>query len=277
MNKNNRIYKSIRYGYYCIKNLPYNTKLKYDTRSIKKFKDIHKGETCFVIGNGPSMRYEDLDTIHKLNIRSFACNKIFLAFKDTVWRPDYFFASDSKILKENKFDNIDIPKENMFFPRQFKKELKYGNFYERFKHNWLECGDFSTDVHRGVYGCETIIVEALQFAYYMGFVKVYIIGVDFSYNMKSVNKENLTFENGEGNYFIKGYAKEGEILNLGNQKANILGFQAARETFEKNEREIYNATRGGKLEVFIRKDLDMVFKEIEETNENSCLYSNKAE
>ena len=262
MKKNSIIYKSIRSVYYGIKGLPHNLKLKYDTRLIKKFKDIHKGETCFVIGNGPSMRYEDLDTIHKLDIRSFACNKIFLAFNDTDWRPDYFFVSDSKILKDINFDSIGMKKENMFFPRQFKKELKYGNFYERFKHNWLEHGAFSTDAHKGVYGCETIIAEALQFAYYMGFVRVYIIGVDFSYNMKSVNKENLTFENGEGNYFIKGYAKEGEILNLGNQQANIIGFQAARETFEKNGREIYNATRGGKLEVFIRKDLDSVFNSL---------------
>ena len=55
------------------------------------------------------------------------------------------------------------------------------------------------------------------------------------------------------------------MLNLPNQDANILGFQAARKAFEDDGREIYNATRGGKLEVFIRKDLDEVFKEIERT------------
>lgn len=264
MIKNNKIYQSIRSAYYFVRFLPINLKRLIDTRSIKKFKDIHKGETCFVVGNGPSMRYEDLDMIHKLNIRSFACNKIFLAFKDTEWRPDYFFVSDNKILKENGFDNIGIKKENMFFPRRFKEDIDFGNYYHLLEHDWLHSGDFSTDAHNGIYQCETIIAEAIQFAYYMGFSKVYIIGVDFSYNMKKVDKENLTFENGEGNYFIKGYAKQGQVLNLPNQEANILGFQAARKAFEENGREIYNATRGGMLEVFVRKDLDEVFKELQE-------------
>lgn len=265
MNKNNVIYKSIRSVYYWIKNLPKNTKLAIDTYSIKKYKDIHKGETCFIVGNGPSMTMDDLDKIHDLGVKSFACNKIYLAFDKTDWRPDYFFVSDSKVVLNIDYEKIGLKKNNMFFPRKFKSEIGFGNYYEVLMHNWLEHGDFSTDAHKGLYQCETVIADALQVAYYMGFQKIYIIGVDFSYNMQSVDEKNKTFKNGENNYFIKDYASNGEVLNLPNQQANILGFQAAREGFESNGREIYNATRGGKLEVFIRKDLDEVFKEIEES------------
>lgn len=278
VNKNNIIYKSIRSVYYVIKNLPSNTKLAIDTYSIKRFRNIHKGETCFVVGNGPSMTMEDLDTIHRLGIKSFACNKVYLAFDNTKWRPDYFFVSDSKIISEIDYEKTGLNKRNMFFPRKFKKEIGFGNYYESLCHDWLNHGDFSTDAHKGVYQCETIIAEAIQLAYYMGFTKVYIIGVDFSYNMQSVDKKSKTFKNGENNYFIKDYASEGQVLNLPNQQANILGFKAARDAFESNGREIYNATRGGKLEVFIRKDLDEVFKEIEDSkNENSSICSNKNE
>lgn len=261
--KETKYYQDIRKIYFAIKNLPYNIKKSIDTISMKQFKDIHKGATCFIVGNGPSMTVDDLNKIHELGIKSFACNKIFLVFDDTKWRPDYFFVSDSKIVKDIDFEKTGLKKEHMFFPRRFKKEIGFGNFYELLEHNWLEHGDFSTDAHKGIYQCETIIAEAIQVAYYMGFTKVYIIGVDFSYNMQSVDKENLTFVNGENNYFIKDYAVKGQVLNLPNQYANILGFQAAREGFEANGREIYNATRGGKLEVFIRKDLDEVFRELE--------------
>jgi len=263
--KNTILYSSVRRLYLFIKTAPYNIKKSIDTNSLKIFRDCHYGEIAFVIGNGPSLTMDDLNRIHELGIPSFACNKVYLAFDQTKWRPDYYFVSDSKIVKEINFDECGLDKNKMFFPRRFKSEIGFGNYYEILEHNWLEHGDFSTDAHKGIYQCETIIAEALQLAYYMGFSKVYIIGVDFNYNMKNVDKKNLTFENGEGNYFIKGYAKPGEVLNLGNEHSNVLGFQAARKAFENDGREIYNATRGGKLEVFIRKDLDEVFKEIERT------------
>ena len=262
MNKEKGIFKLIRSAYYGIKTAPYRTKKAIDTRSLKRFRDKHKGESCFVIGNGPSMTFADLDRIHELKVPSFACNKIFLGFKNTDWRPDYFFVSDTKIIKDIDVESIGLSYDTMFFPRMFKKEIKRGNYYEKLEHDWLNSDKFSTDAYEGVYGRETIIVEMLQLAYYMGFSTVYIIGVDFSYNMKNVDTKNLTFENVEGNYFIKDYAKPGEVLNLGNQHSNLLGFQAARKAFEENGREIYNSTRGGKLEVFIRKDLDKVFEEL---------------
>ena len=44
-----------------------------------------------------------------------------------------------------------------------------------------------------------------------------------------------------------------------NVNANLLGFHAAREAIEGQGRVIENATRGGKLEVFRRVDLDELF------------------
>lgn len=263
--KETAFYSSVRWFYYSIKNAPYNIKKSIDTNSIKKYKNIHKGKVCFIVGNGPSMTFADLDMINNLDVSSFACNKIYLAFQNTKWRPDYYLVSDSKIVQDINFEKTGLKKENMFFPRKFKGEIDFGNFYETLEHNWLEHGDFSTDAYKGVYQCETIIAEAIQLAYYMGFSKVYIIGVDFNYNMKNVNNKDLTFENGEGNYFIKDYAAKGEVLNLPNQESNILGFKAARKAFEDDGREIYNATRGGKLEVFERRNLDEVFAEIKES------------
>ena len=261
--KETNFYQQIRKTYLSIKRVPYNIRKAVDTRSLKQFKNIHNGETCFVIGNGPSMTVDDLDRIHELGIKSFACNKIFLIFDETKWRPDYYFVSDSKIVKEIDFEATNLKKEHMFFPRKFKREIGFGNFYELLAHEWKTHGDFSTNVHHGIYQCETIIAEAIQMAYYMGFSKLYIVGVDFNYNMQNVNKDAKTFENGENNYFIKDYAQTGQVLNLPDQYSNILGFEAARKGFEDNGREIYNATRGGKLEVFVRKNLDEVFKQLE--------------
>lgn len=34
-----------------------------DSREIKKMKNTHTGERCFIIGNGPSLRAEDLELL----------------------------------------------------------------------------------------------------------------------------------------------------------------------------------------------------------------------
>lgn len=261
------IYKSVRGFvrkiYYFFKNLPHNIRLKIDTHSIKKFKDIHKGEACFVIGNGPSMTVADLDMMHKLGVKTFACNRIFKIFSETDWRPDYFLCSDDKIITDVDFPADQVPVKRRFYPRDYKKQLRKGNFYETLPYKWLKEGKFSKDAHEGLYQGGTIITEALQLAYYMGFEKVYIVGVDFSYNMKNVDEKNQTFTSAGNNYFIKGYEKPNEVLNIGNREANILAFEAAKEGFESESREIYNATRGGMLEVFVRKNLDEIYKELQ--------------
>lgn len=239
-------------------------KKKRDTYSIKKFKNKFIGKTCFIIGNGPSMTFRDLDRINELNVPSFACNKIYLGFDETKWRPTFYFISDNKIIKDVDISEVDVPYKNMFFPRMYKDIVKKGNFYEKLNHDWLHSDKFSKDAYKGIYGRETVVIDMVQFAYYMGFSTVYIIGVDFSYNMQSVDKNNLTFVSDGGNYFIKGYEKKGEVINLGNRDSNILGFQAARKAFEDDGRNIFNATRGGKLEVFVRKDLDEVFDRLAE-------------
>ena len=63
------------------------------------------------------------------------------------------------------------------------------------------------------------------------------------------------------NYFIKDYLKPGEVANIPNVTANLLAFQAARKEMEASGRIVRNATRGGKLEVFERADLDELFEE----------------
>ena len=50
-----------------------------------KNKNLHKGKRGFIIGNGPSLKINDLDM--PKNDISIASNKIYLAFNQTKWRP----------------------------------------------------------------------------------------------------------------------------------------------------------------------------------------------
>ncbi len=69
-----------------------------DSNKLKGYKNIHSGERCFVIGNGPSLTPEDLDKLK--NEYSFASNHIYKIFDRTNWRPTYYVSVDKAWLEK---------------------------------------------------------------------------------------------------------------------------------------------------------------------------------
>ena len=58
---------------------------------LGKFHDIHKGETCVVIGNGPSLKLSD---IQRLPYKTFGSNQIYRL----PFQPDYYSIVDKEML-----------------------------------------------------------------------------------------------------------------------------------------------------------------------------------
>jgi hypothetical protein len=89
----------------------------------------------------------------------------------------------------------------------------------------------------------------LQAAFYMGFEEIYLIGVDNS---------------GSG-HFPNNYLNEAEAarfapsLYLEAHGKSNLAYQKARLYSEAIGVKVFNATRGGELEVFERVDFDSLF------------------
>lgn len=256
-------YQAARKLFYALKDWDSTKKKIQYYRAVRPYRNLCTGQKCFVVGNGPSLKAKDLTRIHHLGIASFGCNRINLIFDQTAWRPTYYFISDAKIMK-NYSDQVDgVPETHRFFPSRFQDEGKKGIYYREIQFDYEHEGRFSTDAAKGIYPAASVTTEMIQFAYYMGFSEIYLIGVDFSYSVtQKVDSKTYSYQ-GENNYFIPGYLKPGEVADMPNINANLLGFKAARDTIEANGRSIYNATRGGKLEVFERVDLDALLKKWE--------------
>lgn len=254
--KNTIIYKMIRKIYYFVKNFPQDLPKYINQLRLLPYHNKYKNQVCFVVGNGPSLRIQDLERIQEKGYKTFCSNRIYMAFPETKWRPDFYFLSDKNLI-DNLEENIkDIPVKRRFFPYRIKECVSKGMLYNELSYDWNTESKFSENAGKGVYPPGTITAEMMQFAYYMGFSEIYLIGVDFNYEAKELIGNNSYAYNGENNYFIKGYMKEGEISVLPNVVANLNGFNAARRVIENNGRIIRNATRGGKLEVFERIDVD---------------------
>lgn len=265
--RNTKPYNAVRALYYALKNWDKTSDDLAVTWSLRRLKNSHRGQPCVIIGNGPSLRVEDLTRLHELGIATFACNRIHLIFDRTPWRPTYYFMSDEKLIQQYTPD-FDVPVDRRFFPKAYREQIGEGRFYNTYQFDYQHEGRFSLDAGRGVYpGC-SVTTEMIQFAYYMGFSEIYLIGVDFSYSItRKLDDTSYTYQ-GENNYFIPGYLKPGEVADMPNVNANLLAFQAAKEAIGDQGRTICNATRGGKLEVFQRVGLDELFAKWEQRNKN---------
>ncbi len=233
-------------------------------QKLRQMKNCAKTEECYIIGNGPSLRVEDLE---KLSDKvTFGSNGIYKIFENTTWRPTYYFVQDS-IAVENVFKtypNIAEKVDNLFvsmnfykqFPVQVKESDKLRVLYVRFcppKNNEYR---FSRDLSENVYEGLTVTYSMMQAAAYMGFKKIYLLGIDHSYAVE-VDKDGnvLKTNDNQVNHFYssKGVAEQGhatKIIEITN------AYSSARKCADSNDFEILNATRGGKLEVFERVDFD---------------------
>lgn len=66
---------------------------------IKQFKNIHKGERAFIIGNGPSLNNMDLSYLN--NEITFASNSFFLMLKEIDFVPSYYNVEDPLPAEDN--------------------------------------------------------------------------------------------------------------------------------------------------------------------------------
>ena len=240
------------------------SKSKYG-KAISSFKDTHKGERCFIIGNGPSLTADDLTKIHNLKIPTFAANKIYRIFDKTDWRPDYYFCEDAIIAKNIQDDIEKLECENIFMPIDLKwyqgvdvKKAKYFNMV--YDADESENFGFVDDLSSKVSCNGTVTITSMQFAAYMGFTEIYLIGVDHSFAKMLDANGNVIENNDVKNHFDDDYDKNKVEPTLYNVDAATRAFMQIKELFDKKNISAFNATRGGKLEVFPRVDIDEFFK-----------------
>ncbi len=233
-------------------------------KNIRTLKGIHNGERCFVIGNGPSLKAKDLDCL--CGEQTFAFNRIYKIFGETSWRPTFYCTQDEKMLKDSQEDireMIDTP--YIFAPINLKwfegiDKLNTDFFFAMHSpSDFREKPSFSKDIAHKIEWSNTVAYTAIQIAVYMGFKEIYLLGVDHSFSIYQNSKGEIIKDPTAKDYFSEDYNKDKEQLYVPMLDLSTLAFESAREFADAHGIKIYNATRGGKLEVFPRVDFDSLF------------------
>ena len=230
-------------------NYLYGTLLAGSRKRWRALKGKHSGR-CFIIGNGPSLRNCDLRRLMELGETTFACNSLIKLFGEIPFTPTYYFAQDNKIIIDNK-EEIAAYKGNRFVKAHYasRYHIKGVTYYNMlFRQNPI---GFSNEIDKVVYSGQTVTYSMIQFAAYMGFKEIYLIGVDCNY---SSGNSVITQES----YFDPRLFNSGRSYAAPEVDTNLLAYARAREVCDREGVKIYNATRGGKLEIFERANLDDV-------------------
>lgn len=228
---------------------------------LKKLKNSYDGKRCFIIGNGPSLRKEDLDLLK--DEVCIASNKIYLMYQNTEWRPEIYTAQDEIIIHDNynEIRALEAKHKFLIIP-ETSKPYDISAIYLRKRLCKITSSNlplFSTDLSDAVYEGYSIVYTNIQLAVYLGFKEIYLLGVDHSYSIQKNIDGSIQKNENVQNYFDVNYSKktfESGALNIPRTEETTLAFVAAKKFAEINDIKIFNATRGGKLEVFPRIALE---------------------
>ncbi len=224
---------------------------------VESLKNIHIGERCFILANGPSLTSLDLNKLSEE--KTFGMNRFYLMFDKLHFLPTYYIAINDLVLRQFAQD-LDRLKMQKFLNWNFRGLFKNveNTFFLRFKIGLKD--NFEKDLTRSICSGGTVTYAALEVAFYMGFKEVILIGLDHRYQEKGTpNTIKKRLEKNDLSHFHPNYFPQGVQWMLPDLKRSEQAYELARQTYERYGRKIYDATLNGNCTVFSKINYDDLF------------------
>jgi len=224
---------------------------KESARRLHDLKDRFRGERCFIIGNGPSLR--DMDLSHLRGEYTFGLNRAPLLFPRIGFQTTFLVCVNRLVLEQSGNELLDTScaKFVSWDGRRFLPASADVTFLRS-----VAGPRFSEDPSRGIWEGGTVTFVAMQLAYHFGFEQVVLIGVDHSFTTKGPPNQETTSTGGDPNHFDPGYFGKGYRWHLPDLEKSELAYGLAKQRFEASGRSIVDATVGGHLTVFAKAPYD---------------------
>lgn len=222
---------------------------------IKKLHNKYAGKRCFILCTGPSLTISDINLLR--DEYTFGMNSICLLYDKTDFRPTFYGCIDEGVwlkLHENIL-KYDTKSTTLFIGnRQTKHDKLRSHWYEipinvayHTYDRWFKgkfwC-KFSDNAYKGVYDLYSVTHFLIQIAVYMGFSRIYLLGADCTFPKN-------------GKIHFADYGVPDTTIDTAGER-NICGYEKIKEYCDNHDVKVYNATRGGNLEIFERVNLENV-------------------
>jgi hypothetical protein len=239
----------------------------------KRLKDLHAGKRCFIIGNGPSIKTQNLSLLQ--DETTIVVSSFFRHPDARVIHPKYWVLADPNFWEkpEEYFwptfnpaveKAVDV---KLFVPTggaQFLLKINAGPLIDfHFFHydgskNIQSVIDFAAGVPP--FG-QNVIIVCLMLAYYLGCNPIYFLGCDHDFVPFTRND----FENKVVQHFYSnpGQKKCSEVLTWDQWQAAMARmnyeYDQLKQYADLHGFDVYNATRGGNFDNFPRVDFESLF------------------
>ncbi len=222
---------------------------------LAALKDIHRGQRCFIIGNGPSLKQTNLSCLR--DEFTFGMNRFYMIFPELGFTTSYYLSVNSLVIEQCAQDLRALP-----IPK-FLSWRSHGLIQPTddtiFLHTTYTGPKFAQDARGRLWEGATVTYVALQLAFHMGFETVILIGVDHSYSTQGKPNTTVVSTGDDPNHFHAGYFGKGFRWQLPDLETNERAYQMARQAYAQAGRQVLDATVGGKLAVFEKVEYDSLF------------------
>lgn len=203
----------------------------------REWKDKYKGKRCFVLGTGPSLKGQDLSLLD--DEITIGCNSIFRAMT-----PTFLCISDPSIVVSLWNDLAKLKgKCELVVSVPPCKPVPGAHSVLLDKSALVQnTGYIHGDLAMTWWGRTVIIDLCLPLAYHLGCHTAILLGCDCE---------------STGHF----YKDQTHGRHAGNWPLVFAQYKQMKKIFESKERQIHNATAGGKLEVFKRVKYEELFRE----------------
>ncbi len=245
---------------------------QYERLRLRRFKDCHvQQRRCFIIGNGPSIKRQDLTLLR--NEITFVTNWFVLHTEYEKISPNYYCISDFREFDENycasKIGRLlyeRAGRATKFFPLSTRPGLRHSTFIGQDQIYYIKYGGnpiwelqrINLNPLDGTFSGDTVIIDfCLPLAHFMGFQEIILVGCDCTlgkFTGKSSSSRHFYNERDQNTP-----QQTDEYLQNQWQQNVFTSYRVAKDAFEATGRKIYNATAGGDLELFERVPLEFLF------------------
>ena len=224
-------------------------------KKLKLLKDSHKGERCFIIGNGPSLKNTDLGKLK--NEFSIGMNRFYMAFPELGFSTSCLLTVNDLVIEQCAEDlrNLSIPTFVSWRGRKWVEPAPNLHYL----YTSYNLPRFSGNAAGRLWEGATVTFVAMQLAYYLGFKQVVLIGVDHNFATKGTPNTTVTSTGDDPNHFNPGYFGKGFRWQLPDLDTSEIGYRMARDAYKRVGREILDATVGGMLTIFPKVEYESLF------------------
>lgn len=267
---------SIKWNLYFLKKILCDSDFREKINRNKVLRNSRENKRCFIVGNGPSLKEMELEKLHDETV--FTVNflvrnkKLYELLNPSyhVFIDPYFTEIEDMELQRflEAMENVNPSITYITDIRVLKKLKSLGRgdkSYGVYMHdNWNRFGSKNIDLSSNLFSSMNVVQTAIYTAIYMGFSEIYLIGCDMTVITEYLYmRANNTF-NYIHAYDIKESEKEQykKELSSGDNYSMLYEYMKVFEIFNhlfdysvKHNIKIYNATKGGILDMFPRVNL----------------------